>query len=167
MRKTFRRIVIGLLLLLAVATAGLWAASEYGQIEITVKGPNPGGTTSIWVSGGAVSSNWFTGGGGKPGIEFSWFIRDKNGEWVVADFGPLPNVVGYYENGVPVVYGERFIFPKRRDASEWPWVSAEVDDNGTPQLRKLSLWLLIVAAMAWPMWSFGSQRTNRSTGAAP
>ena len=163
----FSRIVVGLLLLQAIATAGLWVASEKGQIEVTVKGPNPGGTTSIWVSGGTVSSNWFTGGGGKPGVEFTWFIRNKSGKWIVADFGPLPGVVGDYDNGVPVSYGERLQFSKRRDAFRWPFLYAEIDEDGTPQLRKLSLWLLIFVVMVWPMWSLGKRHlTNRSTRAA-
>ena len=157
------RIVIGLLLLGAVATVALWAASEYGQIEVTVHGPNPGGTTTVWVSGGVASSLWFTGGGGKPAAVFTWFVRDKGGQWVAADFGPSPGIVGYFDNGVPVIYGERFVVAKRHDACEWPFLSVEIDENATPQLRKLSLWCLVVVSMLWPMWIFGKRLlTNHS-----
>lgn len=157
----FQRMVTCLLLLQAVAIAGMWAVSESGHIECVLLGPNVSGSASIWISGGVVSSNWFTGGGGVPGVEFRWYALDQFGKWVVADFGPIPDVVQYHDQGVPVVSGYRPVILKRTDAWRWPFLSVEIDSAGTPQLRKLSLWLVMVVLLPWPLWYFGSWWQSR------
>ena len=160
MRETLSKIAMGVSLFQAIVIAGLWLASEYGQLRITLFGPNLDGSTSFWVSGGTLSSNWITGGGGTPEVEFSWFVRNQFGQWEVSDFGPT-------KISDPFAYDYGIVFqgtqPKRTDAWKWPFIKVEIDDEGTPQLRNLSLWFLIAMALLWPTWSVvrSLRRTNK------